>query len=95
LADVLRTVHRRGVTGLVFLTADVHYTAAHHYDPAPPAVGDFGAFWEVVSGPAKRAPSRPERPDVGTVHGGRKIVLRQIVPVSVAPTPSSPGQWAW
>jgi alkaline phosphatase D len=40
------------VTGLVFLTADVHYTAAHHYDPARAAVGDFAPFWEFVSGPA-------------------------------------------
>jgi alkaline phosphatase D len=50
-ADVLRTAHRQGVTGLVFLTADVHYTAAHHYDPARASVGDFTPFWEFVSGP--------------------------------------------
>jgi alkaline phosphatase D len=30
----------------------VHYTAAHHYDPARAAVGDFTPFWEFVSGPA-------------------------------------------
>ena len=51
-AEVLRTAHRRGVTGIVFLTADVHYTAAHHYDPARAAIGDFTPFWEFVSGPA-------------------------------------------
>ncbi|HEV7756902.1 MAG TPA: alkaline phosphatase D family protein [Mycobacteriales bacterium] len=50
-ADILRTAHRRGVTGIVFLTADVHYTAAHHYDPARAAIGDFTPFWEFVSGP--------------------------------------------
>ncbi|NLU78909.1 alkaline phosphatase [Micromonospora sp. HNM0581] len=51
-AQVLGAVHRAGVTGLVFLTADVHYTAAHHYDPARAAVADFTPFWEFVSGPA-------------------------------------------
>ncbi|MFI6237329.1 alkaline phosphatase D family protein [Micromonospora sp. NPDC050784] len=51
-AEVLRATHRAGVTGMVFLTADVHYSAAHHYDPARAAVGDFTPFWEFVSGPA-------------------------------------------
>ncbi|GAB1690951.1 alkaline phosphatase D family protein [Krasilnikovia sp. M28-CT-15] len=51
-ATVLRTAHQHGVTGLVLLTADVHYTAAHHYDPARAAVQDFTPFWEFVSGPA-------------------------------------------
>jgi alkaline phosphatase D len=50
-ADVLQSAHRDGVTGIVFLTADVHYTAAHHYDPARAAVQDFTPFWEFVSGP--------------------------------------------
>ncbi|AGZ39813.1 alkaline phosphatase D family protein [Actinoplanes friuliensis] len=51
-AQVLQSAHRAGVTGIVFLTADVHYTAAHHYDPARAAVQDFTPFWEFVSGPA-------------------------------------------
>ncbi|MFI7597318.1 alkaline phosphatase D family protein [Actinoplanes sp. NPDC049681] len=51
-AQVLQAAHRAGVTGIVFLTADVHYTAAHHYDPARAAVQDFTPFWEFVSGPA-------------------------------------------
>jgi alkaline phosphatase D len=51
-AQVLRAVHRHGVSGVVFLTADVHYTAAVHYDPARAAIQDFTPFWEFVSGPA-------------------------------------------
>jgi alkaline phosphatase D len=50
-ADVLSFAHRRGIDGLVFLTADVHYTAAHRYDPARASVPDFTPFWEFVSGP--------------------------------------------
>jgi alkaline phosphatase D len=51
-AQVLQDAHRHGVTGVVFLTADVHYTAAQHYDPARAAIQDFTPFWEFVSGPA-------------------------------------------
>jgi alkaline phosphatase D len=50
-AEVLRFAHERRVGGLVLLTADVHYTAAHRYEPARAAVGDFDPFWEFVSGP--------------------------------------------
>ncbi|WP_027344818.1 alkaline phosphatase D family protein [Hamadaea tsunoensis] len=62
-AEVLRTVHRRGVDGIVFLTADVHYTAAHHYDPARAAIGDFSPFWEFVSGPANAGAFGPNALD--------------------------------
>lgn len=50
-ADVLRSAHRDGVENVVFVTADVHYAAAHRYDPARAAIGDFTPFWEFVSGP--------------------------------------------
>jgi len=51
------------VTGIVFLTADVHYTAAHHYDPARAAIGEFTPFWEFVSGPANAGGFGPNRLD--------------------------------
>ncbi len=50
-ADVLAYAHRHEIGGIVFVTADVHYTAAHHYDPARASVSDFTPFWEFVSGP--------------------------------------------
>jgi alkaline phosphatase D len=31
--------------------ADVHYCAAHHYDPARAKFTDFDPFWELVAGP--------------------------------------------
>ena len=62
-AEILRTAHRTGVTGIVLLTADVHYTAAHHYDPARAAVGDFTPFWEFVSGPANAGAFGPNTLD--------------------------------
>ena len=36
---------------VVWLTADVHYCAAHYYDPAKAAFTDFDGFWEFVAGP--------------------------------------------
>ena len=50
-ADVLRFAHRRGVQGIVLITADVHYPAAHRYDPSRAAIGAFDPFWEFVAGP--------------------------------------------
>lgn len=51
LARVLAALKRNGVRNVVWLTADVHYTAAHHYSPERAAFTDFDPFWEFVSGP--------------------------------------------
>ncbi len=51
LAAVLRALHQRGVRDVVWLTADVHYAAAHHFDPARGTIGEFTPFWEFVAGP--------------------------------------------
>jgi alkaline phosphatase D len=39
------------VNNMVWLTADVHYTAAHEYHPDRAVFQDFNSFWEFVSGP--------------------------------------------
>lgn len=51
LARLLGTLARRRVRNVVWLTADVHYAAAHRYDPRLGAYKDFDAFWEFVAGP--------------------------------------------
>lgn len=51
LARVLQAFKRNRVKNIVWLTADVHYTAAHHYSPDRAAFTDFDPFWEFVSGP--------------------------------------------
>ncbi|MFJ6571708.1 alkaline phosphatase D family protein [Streptomyces sp. NPDC091292] len=51
IAELLRHIKHRRITGTVWLTADVHYTSAQHYDPARAAFKDFAPFWEFVSGP--------------------------------------------
>ena len=60
-AEVLRSAHRAGVSGIVLLTADVHYTAAHHYDPARAAVAGLHAVLGVRLRPGPRRGVRPER----------------------------------
>ena len=51
IADLLAFIKHAGVRNTVWLTADVHYTAAHYYDPNKAAFQDFEPFWEFVSGP--------------------------------------------
>jgi alkaline phosphatase D len=45
------------------VTADVHYTAAHRYDPARAQYRDFDPFWEFVSGPLHAGGFGPNPPD--------------------------------
>ncbi|MFH8693051.1 MULTISPECIES: alkaline phosphatase D family protein [Streptomyces] len=51
IAELLRFIKHRGITGTVWLTADVHHTSAQHYQPSRAAFTDFEPFWEFVSGP--------------------------------------------
>jgi alkaline phosphatase D len=51
IADLLSFMKRAGIRNTVWLTADMHYTAAHHYDPNRAVFSDFEPFWEFVSGP--------------------------------------------
>jgi alkaline phosphatase D len=51
IADLLSFIKRAGIRNTVWLTADMHYTAAHHYDPNRAVFQDFEPFWEFVSGP--------------------------------------------
>ena len=51
IAQVLRFIKHEDVKNVVWLTADVHSTAAHYYDPHKAQFKDFDPFWEFVSGP--------------------------------------------
>jgi alkaline phosphatase D len=51
IAGVLSAFKRKKVKNIVWLTADVHYCAAHHYSPERAAFTDFDPFWEFVAGP--------------------------------------------
>ena len=51
IAALLSFIRHSGVKNIVWLTADMHYTAAHHYHPNRAVFQDFEPFWEFVSGP--------------------------------------------
>ena len=51
IADILSFIKRAGIRNTLWITADVHYTAAHYFDPNKAVFQDFEPFWEFVSGP--------------------------------------------
>ena len=50
-ADLLRFIRDRRIRNVVWITGDVHYCAAHHYDPSRATFTEFSPFWEFVAGP--------------------------------------------
>ncbi|WP_411886985.1 alkaline phosphatase D family protein [Hydrocarboniphaga effusa] len=51
IAEILRFIKRSRIGNTVWLTADVHYCAAHRYEPKQARFDDFEPFWEFVAGP--------------------------------------------
>jgi alkaline phosphatase D len=51
IADVLRFIRDRRIRNVVWITADVHYCAAHAYTPERALFTEFEPFWEFVAGP--------------------------------------------
>jgi alkaline phosphatase D len=51
VADLLSFIKHAGVRNTVWITADMHYTAANYYDPNRAVFQDFDPFWEFISGP--------------------------------------------
>jgi alkaline phosphatase D len=51
IADLLSFIKRQDIGHVVWITADVHYCAAHRYDPQRAQFRDFAPFWEFVAGP--------------------------------------------
>jgi alkaline phosphatase D len=52
IAALLKFIKDKAIQNVVFITADVHYAAAHYYDPAAAKFTEFNPFWEFVAGPA-------------------------------------------
>lgn len=63
IADLLQFIKRRRIRNVIWLTADVHYAAAHYYDPARAQFTDFLPFWEFVAGPLNAGTFGPGRLD--------------------------------
>jgi alkaline phosphatase D len=79
--ELLSHLKRRRVHNVVWLTADVHYCAAHFYDPARAAFRDFDGFWEFVAGPLNAGTFGPNTLD-GTF--GPQVVFLKAPPAGQA-----------
>lgn len=63
IAELLRDIKRQCIENVVWFTADVHYCAAHHYDPDRAQFTDFEPFWEFVAGPLNAGSFGPSQLD--------------------------------
>jgi len=63
IADLLRFIKQKNIRNVVWLTADVHYAAAHYYDPSKAQFNDFTPFWEFVAGPLNSGTFGPNQLD--------------------------------
>lgn len=88
LAQLLSFLKRQNIRNTVWLTADVHYTAAHYYDPSKARFTDFHPFWEFVSGPLNAGTFGP-----GTLDDtfGPQVAFQKAPPKGQANLPPSAG----
>ncbi len=63
IADLLRYLKRERIRNVVWITADVHYCAAHEYHPTRAKFTEFDPFWEFVAGPLHAGTFGPGRLD--------------------------------
>jgi alkaline phosphatase D len=63
MAELLRFIKQQRVSNVVWFTADVHYCAAHYYDPRQAQFQDFEPFWEFVAGPLNAGSFGPNELD--------------------------------
>ena len=63
IAELLRFIRDQRIRNTVWITADVHYCAAHHYDPSRARFTAFDPFWEFVAGPLNAGTFGPNAMD--------------------------------
>jgi alkaline phosphatase D len=74
IADIPQHLKRNGVHNTVWLTTDVHYTAAHYVDPDKAAFQHFDPFWQFTSGPLNAGSFPPDAVD--TTFGAQQVFVR-------------------
>jgi alkaline phosphatase D len=79
IADLLRFIKHHNIHNIVWLTADVHYCAAHHYDPSRAKFTDFAPFWEFVAGPLNAGAFGPNALDATF---GPEVVFQKAPPAA-------------
>ncbi|BBP63242.1 MULTISPECIES: alkaline phosphatase D family protein [Pseudomonas] len=81
IAELLGYLRKHQVRNYVWLTADVHYCAAHHYHPEQAAFQDFEPFWEFVAGPLNAGSFGPNALDKTF---GPEVVFQKAPPAQNA-----------
>lgn len=87
LASLLAALHARDVRNVLWVTADVHYAAAHHYDPVRANV-PFHPFWELVAGPIHAGTFGPNVLDPSL---GGEVRFQWVPPAGTGNLPPSAG----
>jgi alkaline phosphatase D len=82
LADLLTFIKANRIRNVIWITGDVHYTAAHYFDPSRAQFKDFDPFWEFVSGPLNAGTFGPNTID--------NTFGPQVMFQKVAPSPNAP-----
>ncbi len=88
LQELLSWIKAHDLHNVVWLTTDVHYTAAHRYTPNNAAFRDFLPFWEFVSGPLHAGTFGPSLLDDTF---GPQVVFQEVPPSGMANLPPSMG----
>jgi alkaline phosphatase D len=73
-ADIFSFLKRQDIRNVVWLTTDVHYTAAHYFDPGKAAFQDFNPFWQFTSGPLNAGAFPPDAVD--TTFGAQQVFVK-------------------
>jgi alkaline phosphatase D len=63
LVELLRFIKQNKIKNVVWITTDVHYCAAHYYDPAKAQFTEFNPFWEFIAGPLNAGTFSPGEMD--------------------------------
>ncbi|HMF60411.1 MAG TPA: alkaline phosphatase D family protein [Vicinamibacterales bacterium] len=88
IAGLLRFIRDQRVRNTVWITADVHYCSAHHYDPSRARFTEFDPFWEFVAGPLHAGTFGPNALD-GTF--GPEVRFSGVPPGTKGNRPPSDG----
>ena len=86
-AELFRFIRDQQIRNVVWLTADVHYTAAHRYDPNRAQFQEFAPFWEFVSGPLNAGTFGPG--DLDATFGPEAVFVKAPEPGQVNLPPSA------
>lgn len=92
LARILSAIKRHGVRNVIWLTGDVHYTAAHRYTPEKAAFTDFDPFWEFISGPVASSPFWTKDAELDQTFGPEVVFSQgesEVGRLDVAPQPTN------